>query len=284
MPEVTLFHIFPLRGAVATMPEWWAYVITSILLFFALMYGLHVLPRAGKKWLMISTTFVAGLYFLLEYFLPIHKLPDGSMGNFITPTVAPTSEFTTIIWAWPILLGLISLALVHGQKLFKLAPGWHYSLAFFLAFFAMLIFGLYVNAPGWKTTSDFNKGIQFAYDSLFGGLLVNLDSAMFALLAFYIASAAYRAFRVRTLEAALLMIAALVVMLGVVKVGYVMTSWIPVQSPLAFFRIDNLSQWIMDWLNMPGQRAVMIGVAVGSLAMSMRLWLSLERGAFFSVE
>ncbi|HEY3342571.1 MAG TPA: hypothetical protein VGK81_11155, partial [Anaerolineae bacterium] len=115
-------------------------------------------------------------------------------------------------------------------------------------------------------------------------LLVNFDAAMFSLLAFYIASAAYRAFRVRTVEAALLMVSALIVMLGMVNFGVFLTHSIPLDSPYAFFRVERLSLWILNWINMPAQRAVTIGVAVGALAMAMRIWLSLERGTFFSQE
>jgi hypothetical protein len=38
----------------------------------------------------------------------------------------------------------------------------------------------------------------------------------------------------------------------------------------------------MNWLNTPAQRGITFGIAVGALAMSLRVWLSLERGTFFS--
>ena len=51
---------------------------------------------------------------------------------------------------------------------------------------------------------------------------------------------------------------------------------------MAFFRLEALGEWIMSWLNTPAQRAIYFGIAIGGLAMSLRIWLSLERGTFFS--
>jgi len=199
--------------------------------------------------------------------------------NFLTPFTQPVNDFLLYILVWTIGLGLISLTIVHGRRLLRRASGWHNSLAFFLAMLAMLVVG-FASLEGQTGMA----AMKNTYDALFYGLLVNLDAAVFALLAFYIASAAYRAFRVRTIEAALLMLAALIVMLGFVSFGVKLTNWIAPESPLAFFRIERLSSFVMNWLNMPGYRAVVIGVSVGALAMAMRIWLSLERGAFFSQE
>jgi hypothetical protein len=135
----------------------------------------------------------------------------------------------------------------------------------------------------WSHLGGAEKGVGGAmavgYDVLYKGILVRLDSAMFALLAFYISSAAYRAFRIRTLEATLLMMAAIIVMLGFVSVGLGLTHWLPES-----WRMDKIALWTLNSLNMPVQRAVMVGVSVGALAMALRIWLGLERGVFFSQE
>ncbi len=257
-------------------------VLAMIVFFIIVLRLLNHLPPVAKKWLTIICTFLAGLFFIFEYFWPTSELPDGSRGNWVTPMQEPVSNFVINVTIWMIFLGVISLCYVHGKRLFSRLPGWHNSLAFFLAFIGMTVVGL-VSELG-KADNGITGTMSVIYDSLYTGLLVNLDSAMFALLAFYIASASYRAFRVRTVEAALLMISALVIMLGLVSFGIAATSFIPVDSHFAIFRLEQLSTWLMQYINMPAQRAVTIGVMVGSLAMAMRLWLSLERGAFFSQE
>lgn len=292
-----LTHFQPINGTRGFILA----ILISITLFVLVMYALHRLPPQGKKWLMIISTFIAGLFCTVEFFWPAHTFPkghplEGQTGNWLTPITTNTMEFLVLVVIWMIGLGVISLVMVHWRLLVSRNPDWYNSLAFFLAMIAIVVVG-YMSRTGQyaqvfmethKGTLDGANAVSLkagiAYDSLFAGLLVNLDSAMFALLAFYIASAAYRAFRVRTFEAGLLMFAALVVMLGLVDIGVMLTSWIPLESKWAFFRLENFAGWILNVWNMPGQRAVAIGVAIGSLAMAMRLWLSLERGTFFSQE
>ncbi len=52
------------------------------------------------------------------------------------------------------------------------------------------------------------------FDYLFNNAFMPLSATMFSLLAFFIASAAYRAFIIRSFESNLLMITAVIVMLG----------------------------------------------------------------------
>lgn len=108
-----------------------------------------------------------------------------------------------------------------------------------------------------------SKLSQFLYD----GFFVSLGSAMFSLLAFYIAGAAYRAFRVRSLEATILMVTATLMILGQIPHGQMYIS-----EKLPLIRV-----WLLKTINTPGNRAIYFGSAIAGLAMAVRMWLSLER-------
>lgn len=101
------------------------------------------------------------------------------------------------------------------------------------------------------------------------------QATMFSLLAFFVASASYRAFRARTKEATLLLVAAFVILLGRTPIGYIATAWIP--ESIAWLRVENLSNWIMSVPNLAGQRAILIGIALGIISTSLKLILGLER-------
>jgi hypothetical protein len=108
----------------------------------------------------------------------------------------------------------------------------------------------------------------------------SLDATMFAILAFFIVSAAYRAFRVRSAEATLMMLSAFIIMLGQVPIGIVLTDWIPRDSIFAFMRLERMANWILTGINAAAFRAIIFGILMGYLAMALRVWLSLERGAY----
>ena len=84
---------------------------------------------------------------------------------------------------------------------------------------------------------------------------------MFAMLAFYVASAAFRAFRAKNVEAILLLGTAFIILLGRTFAGVLLTSWMP--ESIAGLRIENLTVYIMSVFNTAGNRAIMIGIALG---------------------
>jgi hypothetical protein len=103
------------------------------------------------------------------------------------------------------------------------------------------------------------------FKSFFSHLMVPLQSTMFALLAFFISSAAYRAFRARNLLATLLLIAALIVMLR-----FTPGPWGDL--------ISRTSTWVMNVPNLAAQRAIVIGIGLGMVATALKVILGIERG------
>ncbi len=77
-------------------------------------------------------------------------------------------------------------------------------------------------------------------------------------LAFFIASAAYRAFRAKTLLATLLMLSAVIVMLGRVPIGDMLVGWLP-----EGMRFSDIARFILDYPNTAAKRAIYIGVGLG---------------------
>ena len=71
------------------------------------------------------------------------------------------------------------------------------------------------------------------------------------------------------------MIAAFIILVGRTPLGHYLTFWLP--DWLNFFHIPNLSAWIMATPNLAGQRAIMIGIALGIISTSLKLILGIER-------
>lgn len=250
-----------------------------------LFYLLHLLPTRHKRVLMAGATFAAGLFYTLEYFLPARApwLPHGA--NPLSPLVAPLADALQVVGAFLIALGLINLSRVHGLTIARRRQGWHNSAAFFVAMIAMIVFGLWQSyvpdRAQFRTWLLHGSTVHRVYDVLFDGMYQSLGATVFSVLAFYIASAAYRAFRVRTAEAALMMAAAVVVMLGQVPLGQWLTHGLQGHGWLAHLRVEAVANWLFTTLSMSALTAVGFGLAVGALAMALRIWLGLERGSFF---
>lgn len=94
-----------------------------------------------------------------------------------------------------------------------------------------------------------------------------LQATMFSLLAFYVASATFRAFRARSLESTLLLAAGAIVMLGQVKIGNDLTGG--AAAPIEAFLMNNVVK--------AAERAIVIGASFGVLATGLRIVLGIER-------
>jgi len=195
--------------------------------------------------LPLAITFVTGMIMILQFFVPA------------TQTLGETiQEWFMIIASAAIFLGSINLLQVHMHKIRYRARNWKYSPVTITGFALMIISGLFFGG--------IEQGGYF--DFMFQQMVVPMGATMFSLLAFFVASAAFRAFRASNWRATLLLASAFIVMLGRVPIGAMIWNKIPL-----------VSEWIMQVPNLAGQRAVMIGAAMGGVATSLRMIFGVER-------
>ncbi len=198
--------------------------------------------------------------------------------SFFSPPIEGLGEdftlFFDIIAVFAFFLGGGNLVRLHMNKLIRKKPDRGFSVVTLVGFFFMLAAGLFkIGSPGDISTSVTAPGSLFA--TLYYNVHLPLSSTMYALLAFFVASASYRAFRAKNREATVLLLAAFVILLGSTPFGQMLTSWMP--APLDILEIPNLAVWVMSSPNLAGQRAIMIGIGLGVASMSLRLILGIER-------
>ena len=112
------------------------------------------------------------------------------------------------------------------------------------------------------TVDGAKTGLGWLYDNM----MVPLQGTMFSILAFFIASAAYRAFRARSREASVLLVSAVLVMMGRVPLGQFLLPW-----------TWDVTQWLLNVVNSAVRRAILIGVSMGQVALSLKIILGIER-------
>jgi hypothetical protein len=218
-----------------------------------------------RRTIPLIITFVVGMVLVISFFIP-HK-PFGTLGE-------DFSVFFDIISVFAFVLGGGNLVWIHGDKISKRRPGWGYSAVCLAGFAVTLVVGMLKLGNPWGIQGDVTEAGSM-FDSIYMYIFTPLSSTMFALLAYYVASASYRAFRAKNLEATILLVAAFLILLGRTFTGALLTAWLP--DSLAFLRIPNLANWVMMTPNLSGQRALMIGISLGIISTSLKLILGIER-------
>ena len=200
-----------------------------------------------KRSLPVLITFVLGVTFALQYYVP-HPASEALLSE--------VSVWNQIIAGFAAILGVASLLQVHYVKMRRKEAGWGYSAVLYLSMVVTLIVGF------WSGGESENS----AFGWLYSYILVALSSTMFSILAFFVASAAYRAFRARSLEATVLLAAAVFVMFGRVPLGEYLVSG-----------VGLVSDWIMNVPNTAARRGIMIGISLGGIATSIKIIFGIER-------
>ena len=208
-----------------------------------------------KREFPLLVTAVIGLFMILSFYVPHHIVSVPA--DFL-------QQCAVIVVAFGYVLGGANALTVNLSAIARRQPDWQYK----IVLVATLLFTVAIGLKEGRHWQDDKTISMFLYNQVYSPM----QGTMFALLAFYIASAAFRAFRVRTLEAGLLAAAALIVMLGRVPVGNQMTAWLPEQ-----IRLGAVQDWIMNVPQNAAKRAVLMGAALGVMATGLRVILGIER-------
>ena len=208
-----------------------------------------------RREIPLAITGIVGVVFVVQYFIP--HFPFNRMNDWF-------SDWFSIVQACAIWLGALNLMKISTQKIIAKKSDWGYASVIVVCFFLIVIIGF---SEG-ESFRDQGTAFSWLYDYVY----TPLSATMFAILAFFVASASYRAFRARNFEATLLLAAAFFVMLGRVPVGDIIVGFMPED-----YRLSALASWVMNFPHAAGQRAIMIGIALGIVSTSLRIILGIER-------
>jgi len=188
---------------------------------------------------------------VIPYYLNIPVIDSAS---------ATMREWMLLVVNMAVFVGVISLGQVHGKRIQRRGENWPFSvvLMVFMVFMAIVGFPLESLGLGFKNAQ---------YLFMFNNILNPLGGTMYSILAFFITSAAYRAFRARNWEAAFVLVSGTIV---------VMSNAPLFTSSLPF--LITWKDWIFDVPNTATGRGVMIGAALGAIALAVRVLMGIERG------
>ncbi|MDZ4722826.1 MAG: hypothetical protein SGI97_02810 [candidate division Zixibacteria bacterium] len=195
-----------------------------------------------------------GLFMILQYFVP-HETSERLYEYLL--------DWLPIIGVFTLAVGIWSLIKVSADRIRTKKANWGYNYVTLIGLFTMILFGF--------TDADWNfhfytpEGLQNPwFIHFFTYIITPIQATVFALLAFFIASASYRAFRARNTLASLLLVAALILMLRFTPgIGTVFA---------------DTANWLINIPNLAAQRAIIIGVGLGIVATALKIILGIERG------
>ena len=217
-----------------------------------------------QKTLPLLITFVVGIFMIGEFFIPHYQY------RLVT---ADFLEWGLVLAAAAYLLGLVNLIQINVPKVFRRETDWGYKLVMLASLVVTLVAGFW---SGEKRLED--KG---AYKWVFDSIYVPLNATMFATLGFYVVSAAFRTFRLKSIEAGILMASALILIFGRVPLGETLWAKVwgydPAKASVIPHSMNAITEWIMTVPNMAARRGVMLGISLGAIATSLKIILGIER-------
>jgi hypothetical protein len=213
-----------------------------------------------KRQLPFILVFIFGAFMAIQYFIP-HGSTEWAYEFFAL-------DWVPIIGIFALALGIWSLIRVSYDKIKNRRQDWQYSFVLLGGLFTMIFFGFFVKVDGhWGFRFMTSEGLQgYMFRRMFDYIVIPAQATVYSLLAFYVASASYRAFRARNLLASLLLVSALILMLRFSPI------------PGIAEHISATANWLLNVPNLAAKRAIIIGIGLGMVATALKVVLGIERG------
>ncbi len=213
-----------------------------------------------KRRIPLTITLVLGIVLMIQFFIP-HQFSQYFKNTAL--------EWLRVIGSFAFIIGLASFVTHHATKIRHKKEGWAYSPIALGALVIMAVIGIIGRAPNmsWLPVTVHGQQIPvftYLFANFYNYMMVPLGATMFSVLAFYIASAAYRSFRAKSLVSILLLIAAFIIMLSIIFYNVL---------PLG-----DLGEWLLSVPNMAAKRGILLGASLGGIATSLKIILGIERG------
>lgn len=218
-----------------------------------------------KRQLPVLLAFVFGLALWMQSYIP-SKASNKALESF-------SSSWLITLAGCALILGVFSAVFYHYHKARERKPGFGYSLITLICFGITFTCGFILPliariAPG-TGLNPIPTEAGTPFDWIFNNVQVPLDSTVFALLAFFVASAAFRAFRARSMEATVLLVAACLMMIGRVAFGEMIGV-----GPV---KVADIAEWILNNPSTGAQRGILFGIYLSQVALALRIIFGIER-------
>jgi hypothetical protein len=198
-----------------------------------------------RRLIPLVISIVVGLLTIFDYFLKVPAINDSA---------SALRAWGVIVSTFALGLGTVNLIIIHGRRSMARTKKSWLSVVLLVGLAATAFSGIFAGAQG--------KSTVFIFD----GIIQAVDQTLYSMLGVCICSAAYRAFRVHNVEASIMLVVGVLVLLA--------------QIPTAIALAPGLigpQRWIMNTLNVAGQRGIVIASGVAFIALSLRVILGLDR-------
>jgi len=200
-----------------------------------------------KKSVPIALVFIVSVILLASYFVFADELKS---------TETTLLNWGIILGAFTLAFGAVNMFMFHGRQVSRRVKGqWPYSLWLLIILVIFTLVGV------------FRGAVSTEYLWLYNSSYFALSATVYSSLGFYMTSGIYRALRAKNAESVILLIVGVIILARNAPA-------LAAQFPI----LVTLDSWLSSIPTTSAQRGIMIGAALGAIALGLRTMIGRETG------